>query len=440
MELSPDQQHAIDAMIEFAGDDDNRLGMSLQGSAGTGKTTAMRAFLKRFQGEVILSASTHKAAKVLAEVCGEPAHTVHSVLGLQPTKNTQKGRHVLEQKRAPSDSLKGSLLVVDECSMIDTTLLKFIHDICKKLDAKVLFIGDPYQLPPVYEKESAVFQVVGSVKLTTVHRQALDNPVLAFANEFRLSLDGEPVPAIEPRGSTVELLGEQDYRRRVISEFTNGDNVGEVRALAWTNSRVRELNDMVRRSVLGDAADAAYVPGELFVANSPIFANEQLVVPNEGEVRIIRVREIEAKKVGDFTYEIAHLRVEFDGKQLDITAPVDWDQAGTAIKLLQSKASRIQARFYKGELHLDSQRRAAWVDFFKLKESLADLRPPYASTVHKAQGSTYKRVHIDVGDIGRCTHDHVIKRMMYVACTRPSESLTMTGELPSRLYIDREAG
>jgi len=438
MELSADQLAALAGLREFEAS--KGLGICLTGPAGTGKTTVINQWRKNFDGEVLLAASTHKAAKVLGEVCGEDTRTVHSILGLKPTMDNRRGREVLKESRKPDSALAHSMLVVDEASMIGGELLTYIHKAATKFNTKVLFIGDPYQLPPVFESSAPVFDVVKCVALTTVHRQALDNPVLALANDFRLSLDGGPTPLIEPRGPTVQLLDDTDFARRLVSEFSNGDNVNQVRALAWTNHRVRELNALVRRSVLGEAATQPYVVGEMFVANSAIMDGDNVLVPNEGEVEIYRANTPEVRYVDEFAYEVTQLRVGFEGRNIDITAPSDWERANTALKLLQRKAGALQNQFYKGAGHVDGARRAAWREFYTLKNSLADLRPPYASTVHKAQGSTYKRVYIDAGDIGKCTHNHVIQRLMYVACTRPSESLVMTGNLPARLYIDREAG
>ena len=64
------------------------------------------------------------------------------------------------------------------------------------------------------------------------------------------------------------------------------------------------------------------------------------------------------------------------------------------------------------------------------KELFADLRPSHACTVHKSQGSTYKTVYIDLGDIGSCYEANAVARMLNTAISRASERLVLFGELP----------
>jgi hypothetical protein len=73
-----------------------------------------------------------------------------------------------------------------------------------------------------------------------------------------------------------------------------------------------------------------------------------------------------------------------------------------------------------------------WAEFFAIQDSIADIRPPYACTVHKSQGSTYKRVLIDLNDIGRCNVPDQVARMMYVAISRASEEVILYGKLPEK--------
>ena len=75
--------------------------------------------------------------------------------------------------------------------------------------------------------------------------------------------------------------------------------------------------------------------------------------------------------------------------------------------------------------------------FFEFKnDTFCDLRPIHSSTVHKAQGSTYQTVYVDLTDIGRNTRKDVLLRLLYVALTRSRGDVVVTGELPGRLYLD----
>ena len=98
-------------------------------------------------------------------------------------------------------------------------------------------------------------------------------------------------------------------------------------------------------------------------------------------------------------------------------------------------AQALQKRIGSLSDQEDQERREAWVTFFAFKDStFCDLRPIHASTVHKSQGSTDQTVFVDLSDIGRNTRQDVLLRLFYVALTRASGDVVVTGELPDRLY------
>jgi exodeoxyribonuclease-5 len=70
-----------------------------------------------------------------------------------------------------------------------------------------------------------------------------------------------------------------------------------------------------------------------------------------------------------------------------------------------------------------------WNRYFHLKNTFPDLRPRDAATVHKAQGSTYESVFIDVGNLSTCHLPNVVSRLLYVGFTRAKNRVILYGEL-----------
>ena len=66
---------------------------------------------------------------------------------------------------------------------------------------------------------------------------------------------------------------------------------------------------------------------------------------------------------------------------------------------------------------------------YVLENKYADLRRMYASTVNKAQGSTYSTVFIDLNDIGKCRDRDQVNRMLYVAASRAKDKIVFTGDI-----------
>jgi ATP-dependent exoDNAse (exonuclease V) alpha subunit len=75
-------------------------------------------------------------------------------------------------------------------------------------------------------------------------------------------------------------------------------------------------------------------------------------------------------------------------------------------------------------------RKKQWGIVFDIKKKWLDLRPAFASTVHKSQGSTYDTVYINLTDIGKCRVPSDVARMLYVAITRAAKKVVLYGELP----------
>lgn len=434
--LSPDQATALEALHAYTHGPSR--GLALSGPAGTGKSFLIGQFLRETDAPVHLTAATHKAARVVADLSGGEAVTVHSLFGLRPVNDYDSGETYLERRQEPKAE-SGSLVIVDEASMIARELLRRLAQDAKELDLKLLFVGDPCQLPPVADGSGTpiVFDVIPTLKLTTVHRQAEGNPIIALATAFRQVLDGGAYPVIRPHGEAIRRVDRTGFGGLIRERFTTAEyerDPNYCRLVAWTNARVKQLNAYVRGLLLGpEARRYAYLPGETLVANETITANDKVLLANETTVRVNKADP----GPYDPTVGLAGYWLEVttaEGEDHRLFVPDDLDAARRHLAIL-----RRQAQTLKGLAGEDSDRqaRAAWRAYFEAKEAFADLRPPHAVTVHKSQGSTYRHVLVQTEDIGQAVHypGHLLARLVYVALTRAAETATFYGSLPASLYL-----
>ncbi|MEE4379451.1 MAG: AAA family ATPase [Candidatus Competibacteraceae bacterium] len=445
-DLNLDQATAVTQLAEAIdrGDPICRL----LGYAGTGKSFATVRLLRTYAHErpVLLTAPTNKAAAVLrnmaAEIGGDvEATTIHKALGLRPEVNADKGRVFLKQVKQP-EIKPNSLVLVDEASMVDSVLMGFINKGMREAHAQVLYVGDPAQLPPVFEAQSPAFSGAGvTCRLTQIVRQAQDHPILAMTAKIRAAIDGADVPRfttqrheagcllhLEPADFETDLLG--SFMRL---EYENDPDY--CRVLAWTNQRTNAYNRIIRRSLLGPHADQhSLLPGEIVVACTPVLGRV-----NVGDF----VTVLEAKPVNHHGIPAYRAIIQPDkGKALEVfvVRPEGYPAFKVKLSELVKEAQALQKRVGTLTQREDQQRRAAWVEFFEFKdEAFCDLRPIHASTVHKSQGSTYQTVYVDLTDIGRNTRRDVLLRLLYVALTRARGDVVVTGELPDRLYLETSA-
>ena len=158
--------------------------VALTGGPGTGKTTSIRAILALFEAlhlETCLAAPTGRAAKRMSELTGQNAQTVHRLLGAGISED---GRETVFQKNE-DDPLTCDAVIVDECSMVDISLMSALLR-ALPADCRLILVGDADQLPSV--GPGSVFsgiirsEVIPSVRLTEIFRQSAGSAIVSYAH------------------------------------------------------------------------------------------------------------------------------------------------------------------------------------------------------------------------------------------------------------------
>lgn len=158
------------------------------GGPGTGKTTTINALIKFFESEgmdILLAAPTGRAAKRMSETTGYEAQTIHRLLEVSGGKEgSEKGNYF---ERNESNPLETDVIIIDEMSMVDVSLM------CALLKAivvgtRLVLVGDVNQLPSV-GPGNVLKDVIDSncfpvVKLTKIFRQAAESDIIVNAHKI----------------------------------------------------------------------------------------------------------------------------------------------------------------------------------------------------------------------------------------------------------------
>lgn len=154
----------------------------ITGGPGVGKTTLVNTLLKILgtkTNSILLCAPTGRAAKRLTETTGLEAKTLHRLLEFDPK--------TFGFRRNDTTPLEADILVVDEMSMVDLTMMHHLLKAVPKSCVLVL-VGDVDQLPSV--GPGAVLsnlidsQVIPVVRLTEIFRQAQSSQIIVSAHQI----------------------------------------------------------------------------------------------------------------------------------------------------------------------------------------------------------------------------------------------------------------
>lgn len=409
MELAPEQDKALLEIDKWLGSKSGDWMFTLAGYAGTGKTTLLQHLLNNSNRSFRCCAPTGKAASVLQKkLKGRIVTTVHKLLYVPSRSGDEevealfrekeeaertggdveiiihKIRKAQRKKTGPEFSVNDSnditpetVIVVDEASMTGNKMLKDFQ----ALGCKVLFVGDPGQLPPVGDK-SWFIPHSHSVVLTKVHRQALDSPIIRLSMEIR-----------ENNG----IIKQENYRDglcRIISknELEHEEWLSADQVITGSNNSRRRINRFFRNK-LGRAHSPVPLEGEKMICLKNDYKPDPIHINGE-QFRVTRSAEDSHNPDGSNIFSIS-----YNGRE----------------------SEDVEFYDYHTRLHYDP----SLIELpYRDRQGMMECDYAYGITVHKSQGSEWDNV--IVADDGMKKEDRNFrKRWFYTAVTRAKERLTI---------------
>ena len=375
---------------------------TLAGYAGSGKTTLLQEFINSQENLVLCVAPTGKAASVLSKrlenvrvttihaalykpVVANPGKLEDLIMESVNDPDNKELKEAIERERERLRLAKlgfavnekhriepGQLVIVDEASMVTNRIREDLY----RTGAKVLYVGDPGQLPPVREK-GFFAEVVPDVMLTDILRQALDSPIIRLSMQIR-------------NGQTIEF-GDYSGVRKCFKEDVSADEwLTYDQVVTGTNVSRRKVNRFFRTKKY---------PGERSIY--PMKGDKLICLKNEAEDGVFYINGVPASCL-EATTKVPN--------QPWIVAPEI---------LYEDEILKDVALWPRGfEMHyLDVKE-----DLPFERTGLRQFDYAYAITVHKSQGSEWDRVLL--ADDQMSGGDRNFRRLwLYTAVTRAKKEL-----------------
>jgi hypothetical protein len=218
-------------------------------------------------------------------------------------------------------------------------------------------------------------------------------------------------------GVGVHLIDKYDWLDLLVNDFQSQDyknNPDHVRAMAWTNKAVNWINQYCRFKIHGKDA-AQFVPGERLIAIKPVMetGGTEIILTTSSECTIYECQQRDF--LGWLAWEI--WAISDTGRNVKFFC-LDASQE-------QRLTDELEAIRNKAFQHERGSRESkdCWKKFYGLKQRFAPMGYAYASTVHKAQGSTFNHAYVTSGDILKNPKAKERNQLLYVGMSRAAKNL-----------------
>jgi hypothetical protein len=424
--LTKDQEEAKDKFLRFMLSNEREF--YLFGPAGSGKSflidqlsqlvcSTEYANARKLLGLpkdnrcAVIAATTNKAAAVLSEFLHMQIDTIFAVFNIRVTEDYDNGTTKLFHERQ-TEPYEDAVYFIDECSMLSREALSLIRKYAPPT-SKLVFIGDNNQLAPVNEKpywnQTPDFN---TAILKTPVRNKDHKALMDLCEQLKQTVITGSFKDIHCTKGVIDHLN-NDEVEEVVKTFNAYDDI----ILSYTNERVdaclkslKELRpELANERYLINASHyvTLYKPGAFSQDAPSIFPEEHVtLISSRGIASLPDITDVKGGRIRVLRYVI-HSSILNGAVVCNVITAKD-------------------QQFYLKQF----ARTKRWRDYFYIKNGTMVLRLPHASTIHKAQGSTFNRVLIDLDSFKACRDPETLARLLYVAVSRAKNHVYLTGSLP----------
>ncbi|MFN6944365.1 MAG: ATP-dependent RecD-like DNA helicase [Cytophagaceae bacterium] len=425
--------------VFLADKDSERPSYILKGYAGTGKTTLISQIVKLDIGyDYVLLAPTGRAAKVMSSYSGRGASTIHREIFIR--EKDDSGMYSFKRKK---NTKSKTIYIIDEASMISddveyggrSLLADLLEYIYSKPKNKLLFVGDPAQLPPVGKTNSPALDAsymavyhrlnVLECELTEVVRQEVNSGVLLNATRLRNSLANKDVNfrfVTQGYRDVYRITPDklEDGIRYALNKFGQEETI----VICRSNKAAVNYNNYIRRSI--QFREEEIDAGEILM----VVKNNYTVIPEDHKaefiangdfVEVLKIRKLQ--ELYGFRFGLLEMQLLDYPEQPAFEAWVILDVLhSNAPGLTQEEYKKLYESVLEDYTDLPKYKRGAALKNDKFLNAL-QVKYAYALTCHKSQGGQWGAVFLDQGFLQEDMINTEYVRWLYTAVTRAGKEL-----------------
>ncbi|EGT3606136.1 ATP-dependent RecD-like DNA helicase [Clostridium perfringens] len=370
----------------------------ITGGPGTGKTTIIKCIIEIFETcglKVLLGAPTGRAAKRMSESTGKEATTIHRMLDMGVFEKEES----VFVTNAEEHSLEADVVIIDEASMIDITLMNALLKSIK-VGTRLIIVGDVDQLPSVGAGnvlndfiESGFTKVV---RLKEIFRQGKESMIVVNAHKIN---KGE-MPKLNEKGTDFFFI-RNDIQEGILNTIIDLINTRLPKFNSnWDKLKSIQVLVPMKKGVLGVTNLNERIQNVL---------NPKAPYKKEKEFRSMVFRE------GD---KVMQIKNNYSLKWTRIAGKGEHEGSG----VFNGDMGFIESIDLEGKklsIIFDDERRVIY-DFMYLDE----LDLAYAITIHKSQGSEFPVVIIPAYMGAPLLMN---RNLLYTGITRAKEMVVVVG-------------
>ena len=370
----------------------------ITGGPGTGKTTIIKCIIEIFETcglKVLLGAPTGRAAKRMSESTGKEATTIHRMLDMGVFEKEES----VFVTNAEEHSLEADVVIIDEASMIDITLMNALLKSIK-VGTRLIIVGDVDQLPSVGAGnvlndfiESGFTKVV---RLKEIFRQGKESMIVVNAHKIN---KGE-MPKLNEKGTDFFFI-RNDIQEGILNTIIDLINTRLPKFNSnWDKLKSIQVLVPMKKGVLGVTNLNEKIQNVL---------NPKAPYKKEKEFRSMIFRE------GD---KVMQIKNNYSLKWTRIAGKGEHEGSGV-FNGDMGFIENIDLEGKKLSIIFDDERRVIY-DFMYLDE----LDLAYAITIHKSQGSEFPVVIIPAYMGAPLLMN---RNLLYTGITRAKEMVVVVG-------------